>query len=54
MEILQENTMENSGKQNPEVGFKFPPEQRGPSKGHGLKYFLRASQPSNFPEHNLS
>jgi hypothetical protein len=28
MEIPQENTMENSGKQNPEVGFKSPPEQR--------------------------
>jgi hypothetical protein len=25
MEIPQENTMENSGKQNPEVGFKSPP-----------------------------
>ena len=25
MEIPQESTMENSGKQNPETGFKSPP-----------------------------
>ena len=37
--------MENSGKQNPKMGFKSPPEQRRPPKGHALKYFLRASQP---------
>jgi hypothetical protein len=37
--------MENSGKQNPKMGFKSPPEQSGPPKGHALKYFLRASQP---------
>jgi hypothetical protein len=28
MEIPQGNTMENSGKQNPESGFKSPPEHR--------------------------
>jgi hypothetical protein len=28
MEIPQENTMENSGKQNPEMGFKSPPEHK--------------------------
>jgi hypothetical protein len=28
MEIPQGNTMENSGKQNPKMGFKSPPEQR--------------------------
>jgi hypothetical protein len=28
MEISQGNTMENSGKQNPKMGFKSPPEQR--------------------------
>ena len=27
MEIPQGNTMENSGKQNPKMGFKSPPEQ---------------------------
>jgi hypothetical protein len=26
MEISQGNTMENSGKQNPQMGFKSPPE----------------------------
>jgi hypothetical protein len=30
MEISQGNTMENSGKQNPEMGFKSLPEQRCP------------------------
>jgi hypothetical protein len=28
MEIPQGNTMENSGKQNPKIGFKSPPEHR--------------------------
>jgi hypothetical protein len=28
MEIPQGNTMENSGKQNPKMGFTSPPEQR--------------------------
>src|SRR5271166_2591612 len=45
MEIPQGNTLENSGKQNPKMGFKSPPEQRRPPKGHALKYFLRALQP---------
>jgi len=27
MEIPQGNTLENSGKQNPKMGFKSPPEQ---------------------------
>ena len=30
MEIPQGNTMGNSGKQNPKMGFKSPPEQRFP------------------------
>jgi hypothetical protein len=30
MEIPHGNTMENSGKQNPKMGFKSPPEQRRP------------------------
>ena len=37
--------MENSGKRNPETGFKSPPEQKRPPKVHALQYFLRASQP---------
>jgi len=28
MEILQGNTMENSGKRNPKMGFKSPPAQQ--------------------------
>ena len=39
------NTMENSGKQNPKMGFKSPPSRRRPPKGHALKYLLRASEP---------
>ena len=30
MEIPEGNTLENSGKQNPKMGFKSPPEQRFP------------------------
>jgi hypothetical protein len=34
MEIAQGNTMENSGKQNPKMGFKSPSEQRRNLAGH--------------------
>jgi hypothetical protein len=43
MEILPGKTLENSGKQNPEMGFKSPPSKRRPLKVHALKYLLRAS-----------
>jgi len=39
MEIPQGNTMENSGKLDPEGGFKSPPPSRGGKSG--VQQFLR-------------
>jgi len=41
MEIPQGNTLENSGKQNPKMGFKSPPESRGEKSG--VQQFWRLS-----------